>query len=209
MDPMELELRQQIQLEQWLQDADEFCLVEGRRLKEAEIARAVLEVVVSNGWWGACHATACVMTVLFREQGLAADPYLGECRYPDKPDFFDHSWVETEAGIYDVAVVLPRSGQGRAMPPVFAGKPLGADVAEMVLYDENSGLGDAPDTQELKAKSIAMYMEEHIPGMNQGLWEVCVIAGEIAGLQLNADELRERYKDLAWKERPKKPVYRR
>lgn len=75
---------------------------------EAEFKKAFIYVTsfaLRMQWYGACHATTAVMFCIAKRLGIGATPCIGEA---DKDGIvFDHSWLEIEGKVFDIAILLP------------------------------------------------------------------------------------------------------
>ena len=67
-------------------------------------------------WIGACHASTAVLYTLALRIGLNAYPCIGEVS--ENLGTFDHSWLEVDNKIYDIAIALPLKASW-ALGPVF------------------------------------------------------------------------------------------
>src|SRR5947209_8676198 len=75
----------------------------------------VLNFVVEEPYRGACHAASSVLYVLFSELNIESSICIGELGRDQI--CFDHSWLEIEGKIFDVAVARP-------LEPKFDGPPV-------------------------------------------------------------------------------------
>ncbi|MFT6922984.1 MAG: hypothetical protein ACJA1C_001992 [Crocinitomicaceae bacterium] len=155
---------------------------------------AVLGYVEMNDWKGACHATCGILHVLLKEQGIDNHLILGEAK--NGPAVFNHSWIEIEGEVYDVAI-------GNALIPQFSNPPTikGFDIETSSLtkieYGVNSGEADDPPTKMIKSMSIGDYMEA-FPGHPLGLWMAVKDGAEKLGIKINIDEVRTKYRGVMW-----------
>ncbi|HUR42442.1 MAG TPA: hypothetical protein VM240_14870 [Verrucomicrobiae bacterium] len=165
--------------------------------KLARTLAGVLAFVDGAQWQGACHATTAVSTVLLREQDVEAQPYIGECK--NQEGFFDHSWVEVNSLVYDVAIAMPLT-HVHAQAPVFGGLSVDTKQPTPISYGVKSPSGYDDPAEMIRAISIADYMDA-FPNHPEGLWGIAKIIGKSLGLRLNNGVMKKTYAELKWKER--------
>jgi len=138
---------------------------------------------------GACHLLSGIMHVLLNEQGVESDLCIGEVRHPSGP-VFDHSWVEIDGKVFDVAIQATYNDELHA--PVFADVDLDTMRATKFNYRyQTKGLDGI-------AKMIfEMPFIEYLDGAPKafGKWGGIEFIGKRIGLSLKVDELRVKYMD--------------
>lgn len=108
-----------------------------------------------KNWHGWCHGSSCVLYMIFRELGYPANLCIGVVS--DQNNIFDHSWVEIDEQIFDVAISLPDPRSGlHPRSPVFSGHNLN-ESSTTVLYGLNSDLSFP--ASEIAQLTIAQYIE--------------------------------------------------
>lgn len=155
---------------------------------------AILRYIEKTGWSGACHASSAVVFVLLREQGVGVDLCLGEALLGRT--VFNHSWVELDGKVFDVAIVHTLENEILSAPVVM-GRNVETGNPTEVQYGVKSGQPDDPPTAMLRETSFVDYLDE-FPGHHYGLWGLAVDLAAPLGLQLDAAELRGKYADTHW-----------
>lgn len=90
-----------------------------------------------NGWVGECHATSAVLYVALKELGLDPRLCVGEV---DAGFLFDHSWVELDDKIIDLAVSLPHPQASSSLsPPIILDMNIRSGVNAGIFLTENAG----------------------------------------------------------------------
>ena len=148
-------------------------------------------------WQGACHATSAVLTILLREQKIKAEPFLGECR--TFGIFFDHSWVEVDSRIYDVAISNSLNPQLNCAP-VFSGLSVVTRQPTEVEYGVISGTGYDDYASMIKSTSFVEYVD-NFSDHPKGLWGVAEKIGKDIGLRANSLKLKAAHSHIVWQER--------
>ncbi|MDI9855215.1 lasso peptide biosynthesis protein [Comamonas sp. 17RB] len=94
--------------------------------------------------WGACHSTSAVLFMRLKHLGMDPKLCVGEVHYGAEK--FDHSWVELDGKVFDVAICAPNYGETEdtngcfAGGPVFAGIDLGANAPATAKFGVASNL---------------------------------------------------------------------
>lgn len=158
---------------------------------------AVLDLVHAHNWQGACHATSAIFCVLLREQNILATPFLGECRHEE--GFFDHSWVEVDSAIYDIAISNPLI-QSTRCPPVFRGRHLGSSGALQIQYGVISGQGLDPTASLIRETPFSVYMT-FFPYHPEALWGMASDTAKGLGIRTTVSKLKSKHSDIRWQER--------
>lgn len=149
-------------------------------------------------WQGACHASSAVFATLLGHQGLEVTVCLGEVSYGKI--YFDHSWIEVDGKIYDVAISNTLI-EGFAFPPVFCNTDLSTRKPTELMYGNPSGQGYDASASWIRNTSIAEYMGM-FQGHPHGLFGIAHVVGRSIGLKLSVDEIRKQAHKLVWTERP-------
>lgn len=139
---------------------------------------------------GACHLVSSVLYVLLNEQDIENDLCIGEVKISDK--YFDHSWIEINGEIFDIAIQL---GLDRSInSPVFSGFKLIDSTKTEMIYGTTSPVGLDNEAKQVLTTSFVTYMDSY-PQFKQGAWKIVKDIGKELKLGLNIDELREKYKE--------------
>jgi hypothetical protein len=163
----------------------------------ARTMQAVYDLMEAVRWDGACHAISALMFVLLREQGVQATLRLGEVAFGD--GHFDHSWIEINGAVFDVAIARPLdpvSGHS----PVVGGRHVHDGQPTPLIYGAVSGLPQDADAARRQNMQLGEYMDV-FPEHPQGLWGVAVDVGAQLGLHASAHSLRQRYSHVEWSRR--------
>jgi hypothetical protein len=113
--------------------------------------------------------------------------------------YFDHSWIEIDDKVYDVAVYLTLN-ETMIYPPVIRGINIASKTLSEGRYGVKSGLGRNIDAKMIKSIPFNDYLD-NFPEHRDGLWGYIKEIGLEVGLNLNIDILKEKYKDTKWIEK--------
>ena len=161
------------------------------------IYNCMLEFAFLNRFEGACHATSAILHVLLSEKGVENKLMCGEIGKDNV--CFDHSWIEIEGRIYDIAVALPLI-QAYASNPIYAGFDIVSMNAPKWEYGFSSGLPDDSGMQIVKRGSFTDYMNG-APYHKNGLWAFVQKLGGQIGLKPSLNKMREKYRDAQWQQK--------
>lgn len=148
----------------------------------------LLAFVLKKNHWGACHDTSAVLYMLLKELGLSPTLNIGEVRAP--AGFLDHSWVEVEGRIFDVAVCLPQPGGTDVGGPIFANIDVATNRKTALQYGAVSphGFGlDAYPALSLDLSGFSTIQNE------PNIWALAVALGFDLDLNLTCAELERKY----------------
>lgn len=157
--------------------------------KLAEILCGLLRYMKEKQWRGACHATSSVLFVILSELGYNPKLCVGEVR--GKELLFDHSWIELDGKIIDLAILM--SLQGIEVSP-----PIVLDMNTVTLqryefeYGISNGQGLDLEAENIMKVSFQLYMDR-FPDLKNGLWDVVNI---VLKDNLDISELRSKYKNV-------------
>lgn len=142
-----------------------------------------------NPLYGACHLISSVLHVLLKEQGIENDLCVGEVTHK-KGKFFDHSWIEIDGKVFDIAIQLTM--QEEVYPLVYAGYDLYTEKLVERVYGTTSQLGLDLDAETLLKTPFVNYMNAY-PFLEKGAWEMVESIGKDLRLKLDINELPKRY----------------
>ncbi|MEQ8261206.1 MAG: hypothetical protein RH947_13000 [Alcanivorax sp.] len=168
---------------------------EGYKTHKAYIA--MLEYIHKKDWSGACHSTSAIMVSILRSQGVSAEPFLGECRA--QSFYFDHSWVEVDANVFDIAISKTLI-KGIQFPPVYRGLDLGTMSPSHVNYGVQSGNGYDRNAARIKAVPLVDYMDA-FPGHPYGLFGLAEELTKSMGKRISKVKLRKSCLNLVWRDK--------
>ncbi|PGT83289.1 lasso peptide biosynthesis protein [Bacillus sp. AFS040349] len=138
---------------------------------------------------GACHLISSVFHVLLKEQGIENDLCIGEVTYK-KGLFFDHSWIEIDEKVFDIAIQLTL--QGEINPPVYAGYDLYTEKPVERVYGTTSPTGFDSDGKRVLKTSFVNYMNAY-PNFKEGAWQIVKLIGKDLRLKFDLKEIPKRY----------------
>lgn len=141
---------------------------------------------------GACHLLSGFMYVLMKEQDIDCTLRLGEVKRPDGK-FFDHSWIEIDQKVFDVAIQLTYDEQKN--PPVFAGIDLGSGEPTSLIYGASSGKGLDIIAKRLLETPFDKYIEGFRFSNKNGWDFIQQIARKKLRLKLDIQTLGKKYAD--------------
>lgn len=141
---------------------------------------------------GACHSTSAILFVLLSESGLQPKLCIGEVGAGGP--YFDHSWIELDGKVFDVAVSLPDTRGAQVGGPVFASVDLDTGIAtslDFAFYRDGLG-ADAlvPFNKTLNEYAQAQHAE---PGAGPDIWHRIVYLAPLVGLTCTVPDLIAKY----------------
>lgn len=137
-------------------------------------------------WWGACHATCSVLYVVLSELGYSPELCIGEVYGGDL--YFDHSWIEIDGKIIDLAINMTLLGGAAASGVIIFDK----DIETGNKYTLNYGVAGRRiegETLTVMNLSFVDYMDAY-PEEKNGLWDV---VSKVLGSPVDVAKLREKY----------------
>lgn len=183
-----------MELDRWITNAHELARAKSELEPAVGPYCKMLEFVIKERYRGACHAVSAILHVLLREHGLQSDLCMGELGRDTIS--FDHSWVEINGSIFDVAVTSTHDPRYDS-PPVFAGLDLSSRGEPTWQYGIDSGTGDDPAVVAIKEMSFLQFMNG-APIHKNGLWHIVQKIGGRSGLALSLNKLRAKYGQATW-----------
>lgn len=151
-----------------------------------------LDFIISMDWQGACHGSSCILYILLKEQNIDSTICTGEASFGGFS--FNHSWIEIDNEVYDVAIAKTLV-EGIEFSPVLRGLDLMTGKSTRLKYGVKTGLEDDEGAILFKTSSFTNYMD-NFPNHPEGLWGLTYDIGRALGLQLKAEEIREKYNDV-------------
>ena len=145
---------------------------------------------------GLCHVISSIHYVILKEQGIEAQLFIGEVHHnhPLKSYCFDHSWVETNGLIYDIAVQNPHHGIPH--PPVYAGLELSLKRKPALTYGVMTGYEWSDDTVLVLKTPFVSYMDQfHYDG--KGAWEMVQELCQQLGIVVEIHDMRKKYRNVS------------
>lgn len=153
---------------------------------------------------GACHMISAVAFVLLNEQNVKATLCLGEVAVADGTfsdvatlTTFDHSWIEINAEVYDIAIDAPLGTQRVARAPVMATRHIDNGRPADFVYGASSPAGLDAEARAIARVTLREFMDG-FPDHEHGLWGIVVERGASIGVATSVPTLRERYGNVRW-----------
>lgn len=158
----------------------------------ADVLCNLIQYMKKQRWIGACHATTAVMFVALSEMGFSPKACIGEVK-DDVFGVFDHSWIELDNRIVDLACSMTLlNGQSVNAPVIFDVDSYTGKKYELAYGIYYKGLGR--DAEHVMNTSFCDYMNAY-PECKNGLWDV---VGIVLDKKSNISELRSKYQDTQW-----------
>ncbi|MEC5424282.1 lasso peptide biosynthesis protein [Virgibacillus sp. C22-A2] len=139
---------------------------------------------------GACHLVSSIFHVLLNEQKIENQLCIGEVKTGSQ--YFDHSWIEIDDRVFDIAIQLTLDESRNA--PAYAGYDLQTEVNPERIYGSVSPTGFDRDAKQLLKTPFVKYMNEY-PHFREGAWKIVKVIGKELRLKLDINELRKKYKE--------------
>lgn len=187
-----------LSIAKWKSAAQELMGKSPRGFKTLTTYCALLDFIHQNDWQGACHGSSAVFATLLAVQGVQPTLCLGEVFQADF--YFDHSWIEIDGEVFDVAISKTLI-HGLSLPPVFRGQDLSRKEATSLQYGKPSGQGYDENASWIRSVTVSDYMAM-FPDHSDGLFGIAKLVGKSMNLRANLHSLKEHAKQLRWTERP-------
>lgn len=181
----------------WRRNAEDILYGETQKDDIISVFFELLKFIDKKRWAGACHAVSAIFYILLCEKGIKPVLCLGEAQAPS--GYFDHSWIEIDDKVYDVAVYLTLN-ETMIYPPVIKGINVASKALTEGRYGVKSGFNRDIHAQMIKSIPFNDYLDK-FPEHRDGLLGYIKEIGIEAGLNLNIDMLKEKYKDTKWIEK--------
>jgi len=138
-------------------------------------------------WWGACHATASALYVCLSEIGYSPVLCIGEVL--GQGLYFDHSWINVDDTIIDLAINMTLLGGAPASEVIVFGKDIKKGLPPAMDYGV-PGRGIEDQAKIVMETPFVQYMDS-FPDERDGLWGV---VQEVLNTSIDIPLLREKYK---------------
>lgn len=139
---------------------------------------------------GACHLISSIFHVLLKEQNIENDLCIGEVKVGEQ--YFDHSWIEIDGRVFDIAIQSTLDGSTNA--PVYGGYDLYTEETPERIYGEASPSGFDNDAKMVQKTPFVKYMDAY-PNFREGAWKIVKMIGKELRLKLNIDNLKTKHQD--------------
>lgn len=177
-----------------------------------EISIIIVELynIIQNlNWGGACHSISSILYILLTELGLDATLCIGEVK--SKIGCFDHSWVELDNRVYDIAICKGLNGVVVSNPIVnsydiitkqnstllYGGEriyPMDRD-ALAIMYIPFTEYMDSFPINNIMSDSELKRMSTMYDYAISDLWSFVIGVGSKVGLELDRNTLRSKYEN--------------
>ena len=143
---------------------------------------------------GACHEISSIMYVLLSETGFSPKICLGEIEFDDYRSF-DHSWIELNDKIVDIAIAYPHTS--------FISNPilLNMDIYSKTLTTLKYGItkNGIDFMSKLILKTNLMDYMDKSPNFKGSSWFVVQLISDCLNLGINTQEIKKKYQNTKWK----------
>ena len=155
----------------------------------ADVLCNLYKYMQQKQWWGACHASCSALYVALSELGYSPKLCIGEMM--GQGLYFDHSWIELDGKIIDMAISMTLIGGAPASDPILFDRNIRNGMKPVIEYGV-AGRGIEGESLFVMKLPFAVYMDG-FPDEKDGLWGV---VRELLNQQIDIDALRNKYKDV-------------
>ena len=134
-------------------------LSEGFDKNMSEPLEAVWNFIESQDYRGACHSTSALLYVLLSEKGYDPEIFIGELSLPNYGTLFDHSWIEIDGKVIDLAIALPYLKELDSDPIVMGRNVRTNKLSDLVYNSKSKHPKFDLDAQRVKGQSIYDYLD--------------------------------------------------
>jgi hypothetical protein len=131
------------------------------------IFSSILDLTIMNNWKGACHESCGAIHILLNETGVTNTWCIGEAQVGQA--FFDHSWIEINSEIFDIAICNPLQPAFKS-GPVIKGIDIDTNLPTTALYGVVSGHPDDPMTAAVKSLTLSNFLANSPIHPTLGTW---------------------------------------
>ncbi|MDO5558501.1 MAG: lasso peptide biosynthesis protein [Oscillospiraceae bacterium] len=142
-----------------------------------------------NRWTGACHASSAVLYVVLRELGYKPRLCIGEVY--GKHLYFDHSWIELDGKVIDLAISMTLFHHMAVTGPVILDKDVVSGKKTAVRYGV-PGRGIEEGCSVMMNTPFTLYMDLN-SSQNDHLWDIVSI---ILDKKIDIDRLSIKYRNV-------------
>lgn len=160
----------------------------------AETLCQLLRYMKDKNWIGACHATASVLFISLSELGYLPKLCIGEVRDQITGTLFDHSWIELDGKIIDLAVSMTLLGGLSLSAPIVFSQNIATSKEPTCIYGVADGRGLDAQANHTLTTPFQVYMDNY-PGEKGGLWGV---VRKIMPRKIDILTLRQKYAASPW-----------
>lgn len=198
-----------VSIDEWKANADIILNSMEEKEKIKIIYFELLNIIKETNWQGSCHAVSTVMHILFKEIGLDSTLCIGQLEY--KNSIFDHSWVEIDNKVFDISIYRGINNIS-VNTPIINGCNIDTKNKDTTKYGLGKMYNIDRDTKAVLNLPIIKYIDgfpfnmiidkkfikeiKNSCELNlNGLWIFIVGIGKLLGLNMELNELKEKYKD--------------
>jgi hypothetical protein len=160
----------------------------------ADVLCQLLRYMKGKNWIGACHATASVLFVCLSELGYSPKLCIGEVRDQITGTLFDHSWIELDGKIIDLAISMTLLGGLPLSAPIIFGQNVTTFEGPTCIYGVADGRGLDDQANHVMTIPFQAYMDNYL-GEKEGLWGV---VRKIMPGKTDLLALRQKYINSPW-----------
>lgn len=180
----------------WKKNADTIMSDHSNKEIIKDLYFELLNFIDKTQWEGACHATSAIMYIILSEANIDVIPCVGEVGIENTKTAFDHSWVEIDNAIYDVAIYLPLGGL-KVHPPVLRNLNIDNIGTVSIEYGCKTVKGIDGIAEYVLNAPIVEYMTL-APISQNGLWEITKEIGSKLNMTIDVKLIKNKYKDKRW-----------
>lgn len=140
---------------------------------------------------GACHLISSIFHVLLNEQNIDNELCIGEVKTGEQ--YFDHSWIEIDGKVFDIAIQLTLDGT--INPPVYGSYDLGTGTQTGRVYGTQSSIGLGSMAKKVLKTPFTNYLDGY-GNFKHGAWKIVKDIAKELQIKVNIDELRTKYADV-------------
>ena len=163
----------------------------GATLSEGEMLYAafapMLNFVVGTTYLAGCHDTSAMLFMRLLDAGMQASNValcIGEVK--GHTGRFDHSWVEVNGQVLDVAICAPGMAGGFAGGPVFGGLDLGSNTVPKSTFGVASGERLDDDAATVYSMNLRQYQAFQVSRGFQSMVDLAHVVYGVDGQALIA-----------------------
>lgn len=139
---------------------------------------------------GACHLISSIFHILLNEQNINNELCIGEVKTDNQ--YFDHSWIEINGEVFDIAIMLTLDGSVNS--PVYAGYDLSTNEKVNRIYGAKSSNGLDNVALFVLRTPFVEYLD-NLPDFKNGAWKIVKDVSKELRLKLDINVLKDKYKD--------------
>lgn len=179
-----------------MKNQSDICALISNKLSSSSYSPKLINAVCTlyrymqqNHWTGACHASSSVLYVALSELGYRPILCIGEVY--GKHLYFDHSWIELDGKIIDLAISMTLFHHMAVTGPVILDTDILTGKKTSVQYGV-SGRGIEEGCSVMMDTPFDLYMDINSCG-GRKLWEIVSLVLE---KEINTDRLRMKYANV-------------